>query len=107
MVNGVLYVSTPNHVFAVDARTGESIWHYVWPGNNAIGNRGLGMFGNWLYVATPDNSIISLDAATGKERWNKKMVSAGAVNFTTSAPVVIRNHVIVGIGGCPSFVSRR
>jgi len=99
MVNGVLYVSTPNHVFAVDARTGESIWHYVWPGNNAIGNRGLGMFGDWLYVATPDNSIISLDARTGKERWNKKMVSASAVNFTTSAPVVIRNHVIVGIGG--------
>jgi len=99
MANGVLYVSTPNHVFAVDARTGEQIWHYVWTGHDAIGNRGVGMFGDWLYVATPDNSIISLDARTGKPRWNKKMVPAAAVNFTSSAPVVIRNHVIVGIGG--------
>jgi acido-empty-quinoprotein group A len=99
MVNGVLYLSTPNRVFAVDARTGEQIWQYAYPGNNAIGNRGVGMFGNWLYVATPDNSIISLDAATGKQRWIKKMVAAAAVNFTTSAPLVIRNHVIVGIGG--------
>jgi acido-empty-quinoprotein group A len=99
MVNGVLYVSTPNHVFAVDAQTGEQIWHYVWPGSNAIGNRGVGMFGNWLYVATPDNSIVSLDANTGRERWNKKMVPETAINFSTSAPVVIRNHIIVGIGG--------
>ena len=66
MVNGVLYLSTPNQVFAVDARTGEQIWHYAWPGHNAIGNRGVGMFGNWLYVATPDNSIISLDAPDGQ-----------------------------------------
>jgi acido-empty-quinoprotein group A len=99
MVHGVLYVSTPNHVFAVDARTGSQIWHYAWTGHNAIGNRGVGMFGNWLYVATPDNRIISLDAVTGKERWNRKMVEEKAVNFTSSAPLVIRNHVIVGIGG--------
>jgi acido-empty-quinoprotein group A len=99
MVNGVLYLSAPNHVYAVDARTGRQIWHYVWRGQNAIGNRGVGMYGNWLYVATPDNSIVSLDAATGRERWNKKMVAPTAVNFSTSAPVVVRNHVLVGIGG--------
>ena len=96
----MLYLSTPNQVFAVDARTGEQIWHYVWPGNNAIGNRGVGMFGNWLYVATPDNSIISLDAAhrqgaLEQEDGARRQRSTSA----TSAPVVIRNHVIVGIGG--------
>ena len=74
MVNGVLYLSAPNHVYAVDALTGEQIWHYVWQGRNAIGNRGVGMYGNWLYVATPENSIVSLDAATGKERWNRQLV---------------------------------
>ena len=99
MVNGVLYLSAPNHVYAVDALTGEQIWHYVWQGRNAIGNRGVGLYGNWLYVATPENSIVSLDAATGKERWNRQLVGPTAVNFSTSAPVIVRNHVLVGIGG--------
>src|SRR5436190_17854048 len=30
MVNGVLYVTIPDHVWAVDARTGRDIWHYQW-----------------------------------------------------------------------------
>jgi acido-empty-quinoprotein group A len=99
MFGGRLYLSTPNHVYAVDARTGAMTWHYVWQGRNAIGNRGVGMFGNWLFVATPDNGVVSLEAETGRERWNRKLVGETAVNFSTSAPVVIRNHVIVGVGG--------
>ena len=53
MVNGVLYFTAPNHVWAVDARTGREIWHYFWRtrGGTTIGNRGVGMYGNWLYVA--------------------------------------------------------
>ena len=30
MVNGVLYFTSPDHVWAVDARTGREIWHYYW-----------------------------------------------------------------------------
>jgi alcohol dehydrogenase (cytochrome c) len=56
--DGRLYVTTPNHVYAVDARTGSMLWHYAWQGRNAIGNRGVGMWGKWLFVATPDNSIV-------------------------------------------------
>src|SRR6185312_2593738 len=29
-VNGVLYFTTPDNVWAVDARTGRELWHYVW-----------------------------------------------------------------------------
>ena len=50
MVNGILYLSMPNRVFAVDARTGRQIWQYVWRGRNAIGNRGVAMYGNALFV---------------------------------------------------------
>ena len=68
MVNGVLYFSAPDHVWAVDARTGREIWHYFWKtrGGIHIGNRGVGMYGNWLYFLTPDNYFVSLDAATGQ-----------------------------------------
>jgi len=42
MVNGVMYVTIPDHVWAVDARTGREMWHYVWPSKGGwhIGNRG-------------------------------------------------------------------
>jgi alcohol dehydrogenase (cytochrome c) len=99
MVAGILYLATPNHVFAVDARTGQQIWHYVWRGRNAIGNRGVAMTGNWLFVVNPDNSVVSLDATNGKERWSRKLTPQDSTNWSTSAPIVVRNHVIVGIGG--------
>lgn len=98
-VDGVLYFSTPGNAYAVDARTGKEIWHYVWQGRGAIGNRGMGMYKDWLYLETPDNNIVSLDAKTGKERWNKPLAPDKAANFSTSAPVIIRNHVILGVGG--------
>jgi acido-empty-quinoprotein group A len=98
-VNGVLYFSTPGNAYAVDARTGKEIWHYLWQGRSAIGNRGMGMYGDWLFMETPDNNIVSLDAKTGKERWHKALASDKAANFSTSAPLIIRNHVIIGVGG--------
>ena len=105
MVNGILYLSAPNHVYALDARTGRQVWHYVWRGRNAIGNRGVGMLGNAIFMVNPDNSVVSLDATTGKERWSRKLTAADATNWSTSAPVVIKNHVLVGIGGTPAAAS--
>ena len=100
-VNGVLYMSAPDHAWAIDAYSGREIWHYFWrtKGGDHIGNRGLGMYGNWLYLETPDGYVVSLDAATGKERWHKQIVDVRSEYFTTVAPVVIRNHVILGMGG--------
>jgi alcohol dehydrogenase (cytochrome c) len=101
LVNGVLYLSAPDHVWAVDARTGREIWHYFWKtrGGDHIGNRGVGMYGNWLYFLTPDNYFVSLDAATGKERWHKEIASMKREYFATNAPIVIGRHVIIGVSG--------
>jgi alcohol dehydrogenase (cytochrome c) len=72
-VNGVLYFTMPDNVWAVDARTGREVWHYKYPPNEGghIGQRGVGMWGNWLYFETPDCNLISLNAKDGKERWRK------------------------------------
>ncbi|MGH9145839.1 MAG: PQQ-binding-like beta-propeller repeat protein, partial [Vicinamibacterales bacterium] len=101
MVNGVLYFSVPDHVWAIDARTGREIWHYFWrtKGGIHIGNRGVGMFGNWLYFLTPDNYFVSLDAATGKERWHREIASVKREYFSTNAPIVIGNRILIGVGG--------
>jgi acido-empty-quinoprotein group A len=101
MVNGILYFTAPNHVWAADARTGRELWHYQYPANSGstIGNRGVGMYGNWLFFESPDSNLISLDARTGRERWKVSLASAKLDYTSTVAPVVIGNHVIAGIGG--------
>ena len=101
MVNGVLYLSTPNQAFAVDARTGKEIWHYFWKtqGGLTIGNRGVGLWGNYVFFDTPDQYLVSLDAATGKERWHKQKADVKWENYASTAPTVIGNHVLTAAGG--------
>jgi len=101
VVNGVMYLTLPDHVWAVDARTGREIWRYVWKskGGIHIGNRGVGIFGNWLYFETPDCNLVSLDLKDGKERWHHEICDLDRMYFATAAPVVVKNHIITGISG--------
>jgi acido-empty-quinoprotein group A len=101
LVNGILYFTIPDHLYALDARTGLELWHYDWvdTGGHLVGNRGVGMSGDWLYFLAPDGWFISLEAKTGKERWKKKVADEKMQYFTTAAPMVVGNHVIVGVGG--------
>ena len=100
-VNGVIYMSAPDHAWAIDARTGREIWHYFWRtrGGEHIGNRGMGMYGGWLYFTTPDAYLVSLDAATGKERWHKQIADVRSEYWGSAAPIVIGNKLIVGLSG--------
>lgn len=113
MVNGTLYFTIPDHVYAVDARTGRELWHYDWQdqGGHLVGNRGVGMYGDWLYFMTPDGWFVSLHAKTGKERWRKKVADEKLQYFTTMSTLVVGNHVIVGVGGdamdVPGFLEAR
>ena len=97
-VNGVLYVTTPDNTWALDANDGHELWHYFWKtkGGTHIGNRGVGMWGNYLFFVTPDDYIISVDARTGKERWHREFSPFSQQYFSTMAPIVIGNHVLVG-----------
>lgn len=100
MVNGVLYLSNDDHAFAVDAVTGHEIWRYDWPDSKSIhdGNRGFAMLGDWLFFTTPNNYLISLNAKDGKERWRAHYAEDGGNWFSSTAPTVIKNHVLVGPG---------
>lgn len=101
LVDGVLYFTIPDHIYAVDARTGKELWRYGFEdhGGHLVGQRGVGMYGNWLYFLSPDGWFISLDAKTGKERWKKQVADSKAQYFTTMAPMIVKNHIIVGVGG--------
>jgi alcohol dehydrogenase (cytochrome c) len=99
-VNGTLYVTAPDNVWAIDAQDGHTLWRYFWKtkGGTHIGNRGAAMWNNYLYFVTPDDYFVSLDARTGKERWHKEAASFAQQYFLTSAPMAIGNHIIVGTG---------
>jgi alcohol dehydrogenase (cytochrome c) len=99
-VNGVLYVSAPDNAWALDARDGHEIWHFVWKtrGGTHIGNRGLGMWHDRLYMETPDDVLLCLNAKTGAEIWRKDIADFDLQYFSTTAPIIVGNHVLVGTG---------
>jgi alcohol dehydrogenase (cytochrome c) len=108
-VDGTLYFTMPDNAWAVDARDGRELWHYFWKtkGGTHIGNRGLGMWNNYLFMETPDDYLVSLDAKTGKERWHKPIADLAQGYFSTPAPIVVGNHVIAGTGNdidAPGFL---
>jgi alcohol dehydrogenase (cytochrome c) len=108
-VGGVLYLAAPDHAWAVDAHDGHVLWHYFWKtrGGTHIGNRGMAMFQDTLYFEVPDNYLVALDTATGKERWHKEIANFNQQYFSTMAPLVVDNHLIFGTGNdmdAPGFL---
>ena len=99
-MDGTIYITMPDNAWALDARDGHELWHYYWKtrGGTHIANRGLGMWNNYLYMETPDNYLVSLEAKTGKERWHKVIADFSLQYFSTTAPIVVGNHVLVGTG---------
>ena len=76
-------------------------------GGTHIGNRGAAMWNNYLFFETPDNYLVSLDARTGKERWHVEIADFDQQYFSTMAPIVVDNHVLVGTGNdldAPGFL---
>jgi alcohol dehydrogenase (cytochrome c) len=96
----VLYVTAPDNVWALSVYDGRQLWRYFWKtrGGTHIGNRGAALWHDYLFFETPDNYLVSLDARTGKERWHVEIASFNEQYFSTPAPVVVDNHVLVGTG---------
>jgi alcohol dehydrogenase (cytochrome c) len=110
LVDGILYFTVPDHIWAVDARSGHMLWHYQYPPNTGdhIGQRGVAIYKNWIYFMGPDAHMVCLDARDGKVRWNVEIADVKKGYWTTNAPLVVGNHVITGVGGdldnLPMFV---
>ena len=101
MVDGILYFTVPDNIWAVDARSGHMLWHFDQPtkGGEHIGHRGVAMYKGYLYFVTPDAYLISLNASDGKVRWKKEIADVHKGYWTTLAPLIVGNHVIVGAAG--------
>ena len=110
LVDGILYFTVPDNLWAVDARSGHELWHYRYPPNNGdhIGQRGVGIYKDWVFFMTPESHMVSLNAKDGSVRWIIAIADSTSRYWTTMAPLIVGNHVIVGVGGdrdnVPDFV---
>jgi alcohol dehydrogenase (cytochrome c) len=108
-VEGVLYVTSPDNAWAFDARSGTELWHYFWKtrGGTHIASRGPALWNSSLFFETPDDYLVSLDARTGRENWHVQIAAFADEYFSTMAPMVIGNHLLVGTGNdsdAPGFL---
>ncbi len=101
LIDGILYFTVPDNLWAIDARSGHQIWHYLYPPNKGdhIGQRGVAVYKDWVFFMGPDAHMVSLNAKDGKVRWNMAVADVNKGYWTTMAPLIVGNHVIVGVGG--------
>jgi alcohol dehydrogenase (cytochrome c) len=101
VANGVMYVTIPDHVWAVDPRTGRELWHTTWPSRGGwhIANRGVAVLGTTVYVETPDCHLVALDSRDGREKWRTEICDLEQFYYASTAPLVVNDHVIVGVSG--------
>lgn len=106
LVDGIMYFTLPDNLWAVDARSGHQIWHYQYPPNKGdhIGQRGVAIYRDWIYFMGPDAHMVSLNAKDGTVRWNVAVADSKLGYWTTMAPMIVGNHVIVGVGGDTSNI---
>jgi len=104
---GVMYVTAPNQVCAVDARTGREIWCYSRPrnttgisGDAAKGaNRGVAILGDGVYFTTDNAHLICLNRITGALMWDVWMPESPGNYGATGAPLIAGDLVVAGISG--------
>ena len=103
VADGVMYLMGPmNRVFALDAVKGTILWryHYKLPEISIPyqpGSRGLAIGHGRVYFGTVDNHVVALDAKTGREIWEVEVEDVRQCGCNiTSAPLIIRDKVIVG-----------
>lgn len=110
VIDGVMYLHTPfpNIVYALSlADDGKILWKYTPKQDpNVIGvmccdtvNRGLAYADGKIFLNQADTTLVALDAKTGKLIWSAKNGNPKIGETATSAPVVIKDKVLVGISG--------
>ncbi len=106
VVNGVMFVTSANDTYALDARTGLVIWHHVWPISeglidDASGHlsRGVAVWHSLVYRETDNAHLLCLDARSGHLLWDVAYADWNKNYGATAAPLVVNDKVIVGTSG--------
>lgn len=106
VVNGIMFVTAQNDVYALDAETGQQLWRHARGITQGLiddaashHNRGVAILGTRIYMETDDAHLLCLDARTGALIW-QVLYATGNKNYgATSAPMIIKDKVLVGTSG--------
>jgi alcohol dehydrogenase (cytochrome c) len=116
VIDGVMYVTTANECYALDAKNGRQIWHYARPltkgligdASSAI-NRGVAVLGDKVFMVTDHAHMIALNRLTGQLLWDTEMADFHDHYGATGAPLVVGNLVLSGTSGgdegAPGFIA--
>ena len=106
VVDGIMYFSGQNQAYAMDAKTGRTIWRYFRPpttglvGDASVGtNRGAAIFRDKIYITTDNAHMVALNRVTGKVVWETVMPEEKQHYGSTVAPMVLNDTVIGGVSG--------
>ncbi|MFL5428527.1 MAG: pyrroloquinoline quinone-dependent dehydrogenase [Myxococcales bacterium] len=106
VVDGVMYVTTSyDHVYAVDATSGQELWHYKHPMGAVTtfccgpNNRGVAVMGDKLFLGTLDAKLVALDNKTGKMSWQTQIADPEKGYSETMAPTAVDGKVLIGTNG--------
>ena len=105
VANGVMFVSTPgSQVIALEAATGNLLWRYrrQLPEGAIIPHptsRGVALYGDKVFLAAGDATLVAIDVKTGKEVWSKQVADNKAGYYMSLAPLAARGSIMVGASG--------
>ena len=106
VVDGVMYVTSANECYALDAGAGREIWHYQRPrtkglvGNAAGGiNRGVAVAGDRVFMVTDHAHLIALNRFSGALLWETEMADWHQNYNATGAPLAVGPLVVTGTSG--------
>lgn len=100
--DGVIFVHAyGDHVFALDAASGDELWHYsraLPESTSPVVQRSLALYGNNLYFGTSDAHEVALDAKTGRLVWDHQVADPKVWKVSGGA-LVARGRVMQGVVG--------
>ncbi len=110
VIGDVMYVHSPfpNYVYALDLNnSGRIIWKYEPKQDPSVipvmccdtVNRGVAYADGKIILNQADAHVVALDAKTGKEIWRVANGDPKKGETMTSAPMIVKDKVIVGISG--------
>src|ERR1700736_1915709 len=110
VIGNVMYVHGPfpNPVYALDlSNDGKILWKYEPKQDpNVIPvmccdtvNRGLAYADGKIFLHQADTTVVALDAKDGKVVWQAKNGDPSKGETGTSAPLVVKDKVLIGISG--------
>jgi alcohol dehydrogenase (cytochrome c) len=111
VVDGVMFMTSGNDAYALNAETGKQLWHHSRAVTEGLvddpashHNRGVAVLGTRVYMTTDNAHLLCLDARSGNLIWDV-LYATGNKNYgATSAPLIVKDKVLVGTAGGDSGV---